>query len=142
MSLWRRERGIFPCAVAHYRLTAFVVHVGDNSPPDCSLPKACRLSPSLFESQTLQTKNLNQKWFRFSVAEREGFALTFCKAVASISFFMLCKMFRSAAKNSPLDCFFNALVRIPLNFPNKKRTPYWCPFGGERGIRTLVCGYA
>ena len=52
----------------------------------------------------------------------EGFALAFCKAVVSISFFMLCKMLRSVAKNSPLDCFLNAFVRIPLLFHTKKDT--------------------
>ena len=55
------EQGGLSRCCRTYRLAAARCHVGENSPPDCFLPKAIRLSPSLFESLAFNTtKNKKQ----------------------------------------------------------------------------------
>ena len=62
------------------------------------------------------------------MAEKQGFVLSFCKAVR-VKYFMLCKSLRSAAKNDAPCRFLNALVQIPVvKYRKTKRTSeFACP---------------
>ena len=65
----------------------------------------------------------------FRSIEKQGFVLSFCKAVR-VKYFMLCKSLRSAAKNDAPCRFLNALVQIPVvKYRKTKRTSeFACPF--------------
>ena len=75
----------------------------------------------------------------FCLAQREGFALEFCKAFGIEFEVMLCKILRSPFKNNALCCFFTAFESLLHSSPNKKSTvKVDFLFGAEGGIRTLV----
>ena len=71
-----------------------------------------------------------------------GIALDFCSPSRIISFETFRKNLRSPFQNNT-PCCFSHCVRIPIIFsPKSKKHPQMRmlpAFGGERGIRTLVC---
>ena len=73
---------------------------------------------------------------------REGFVLDFCPTFRILSFVTSCKNLRSPFTKQ-LTGLFCSLRSNPCLYSqqSKNGTPFGVPscFGGERGIRTLVC---